>query len=159
LRSGSGEDALQVTSGQNVIDGGTGSNLLLGGTGTDTLFTDGRGGGVTWDTLVNFHGADTVTIWGWVPGGSRILSEGPSDGTMGYTGATLHIALDGSNNTDVSMTFAGLTLDQVNSYLGNSSASVSQGNPYLFITPPQDVAHSGGALTQFSGDGGDAFGS
>jgi len=153
LRSGSGEDALQVTSGQNVIDGGTGSNLLIGGTGTDTFFTDGRGGGVTWDTLVNFHGADTVTIWGWVPGLSRILSEVPSDGTMGYTGATLHMALDGSNNTDASVTFADLTLDQVNSYLGNSSTGVSQGNPYLFITPPQSLPLNGGTLTQFSSNG------
>jgi Ca2+-binding RTX toxin-like protein len=158
LRSGSGEDALQVSSGQNVIDSGTGSNLLLGGTGTDSFFTDARGGGVTWDTLVNFHGADSVTIWGWVPGVSRILSEVPGEGTMGYTGATLHMALDGSNNTDASLTFAGLTLDQVNSYLGNSSTGVSQGNPYLFITPPQNPAQSGG-LAQFSGNGGDAFGS
>ena len=67
LKGNAGDDALQVTSGSNVVDGGAGSNFLVGATGADggydTFFVDAcNAGQATWDTLVNFHVGDAVTL-------------------------------------------------------------------------------------------------
>lgn len=110
LHGGSGgNNALSVLSGQNVLDGGPGSNFLVGGSGPDTFFLDGRGGGVTWDTIVNGVHGDSVTIWGWQPGVTT-WSWTASDGAAGYTGATLHASLSGNGAVNASITFAGVSL-------------------------------------------------
>ncbi len=116
LHGGTGDDALAVQDGNNVLDGGAGSNFLVGGTGagggTDTFFVDGRGGN-TWSTIVNFHQGDSLTLWGFQPGIST-LPWTASDGTAGYTGATIHSELAGSGTgVNASATFAGLTMDDV----------------------------------------------
>jgi len=116
LHGGAGDDALAVQDGTNVLDGGAGSNFLVGGTGagggTDTFFVDGRGGN-TWSTIVNFHQGDSLTLWGFQPGTSTDPWTA-SDGTAGYTGATLHTELAGaSTGVNASATFAGLTMDDV----------------------------------------------
>src|SRR4051812_43403971 len=71
LKGGPGNDALQAWSCNNVLDGATASNFLTGGNGSDggidTFFIDGRGGAVTWSTIVNFHEGDQITFWGFVP--------------------------------------------------------------------------------------------
>jgi Ca2+-binding RTX toxin-like protein len=108
LHSGSGEDALQVMSGQNVLDGGTGSNFLVGGSGHDTFFTDARGGGITWDTIVNFHPGDGITLWGYVPGVSQVVSWSNNDGAQGFQGITVHFSTRGDGVVDASITLAGL---------------------------------------------------
>ena len=116
LHGGAGDDALAVQDGSNVLDGGAGSNFLVGGTGagggTDTFFVDGRSGG-TWSTIVNFHQGDSLTLWGFQPGTST-LPWTASDGTAGYTGATIHAELAGAGTgVNASATFAGLTMDDV----------------------------------------------
>ena len=113
LHGGAGDDALSVSSGTNVLDGGTGSNFLTGATGadggTDTFFVDGRGGGVTWSTVVNFHRGDAVTVFGFQAG----VSTRPwtaVDGAQGYQGATIHAELGGAGTgVNASVTFAGIS--------------------------------------------------
>ena len=69
LYGGSGEDALAAKAGSNVLDGGSGSNWLVGASGADggkdTFFVDGGNGQSTWDTLLNFHAGDMLTLWGY----------------------------------------------------------------------------------------------
>jgi hypothetical protein len=113
LHSGSGEDALAANSGTNVLDGGTGSNFLVGGSGTDTFFADARGAtGAIWDTIVNFHAGDAVTIWGVTPN-DFALTFSDNQGAAGYTGLTLAANAQGLPN--VSVTFAGFTTADLNS--------------------------------------------
>ena len=134
LHGGAGDDALTVTGGTNVLDGGAGSNFLVGGDGgdgaADTFFIDGRGGAVTWSTVVNFHHGDNLTIWGFVPGVSTTLWTA-SDGAAGYTGATIHSELAGAGaGTNQSATFAGLSLSDVTSKVSITTGSVD-GQAYL----------------------------
>ncbi len=97
-----GNDAIAVTSGQNVLDGGTGSNFLTGGSGNDTFFLDARGGDTIWDTIVNFHAGDSVTLWGF--GASDTATFDPVvSGAASYEGLTLHTAIGGRTQ---SITFA-----------------------------------------------------
>jgi ELWxxDGT repeat protein len=137
IRTGAGNDAITVFSGRNVIDAFTGSNFMTGGSGQDTFFVDGRGGGVTWDTLVNFAIGDEVTLWGYVDG---ISADGKdpntwyvSDGTPGFTGLTVHARLGGAGTPiNASITFAGLASeDRSNMFVSTGSVG---GNDYLYIT-------------------------
>ena len=135
LQGGAGNDALAADSGSNVLDGGFGSNFLVGATGadggTDTFFLDGRSG-TTWDTLVNFHPGDAVTLWGFVPGQSA-MSWAASDGTPGYTGATIHAALAGGGTpVNGSVTFAGVSLAEAQSKF-TTSTGIAGGLPYLYV--------------------------
>jgi Ca2+-binding RTX toxin-like protein len=59
--------------GQYVLDGGIGSNFLTGGLGADVFFLDGRGGIITWSTITDFMSGDSVNLWGWKEGVSKIL--------------------------------------------------------------------------------------
>ena len=136
LHGGSGDDALAVQDGHNVLDGGAGSNFLVGGTGagggTDTFFVDGRGGGNTWSTIVNFHHGDTLNLWGFQPGTSTVPWTA-NDGTAGYTGATIHSELAGAGmGVNASATFAGLTMDDVQNKLTVSTGTVA-GLSYLSV--------------------------
>ena len=136
LHGGSGDDALAVQDGHNVLDGGTGSNFLVGGTGagggTDTFFVDGRSGGNTWSTIVNFHHGDTLNLWGFQPGTSTVPWTA-DDGTAGYTGATIHSELAGAGTgVNASATFAGLTMDDVQNKLTVSTGTVA-GQSYLSV--------------------------
>jgi hypothetical protein len=136
ITGGPGDDGIGVTSGSNVIDGGAGSNFLDGAVGsdggTDTFFLDGRGGATTWDTIINFHKGDGVTLWGYVPGQST-MSWTASDGTAGYTGATIHASLAGAGTPiNASLTFSGVVLADAQSKYSISSGI--EGNlPYLYI--------------------------
>jgi serralysin len=131
LKGGSGDDALQVSSGQNVLDGSTGSNFLVGGSGTDTFFVDGRGGGVTWSTIVNFHRGDSATLWGWNPGTST-MTWSENEGTPGFQGATLHASLTGNGHIDDSLTFSGFTVAQAKGF--HITTGSVDGNSYLHIS-------------------------
>ncbi|MBV9252327.1 MAG: DUF4082 domain-containing protein [Acetobacteraceae bacterium] len=114
LHSGAGEDALAAKAGSNVLDGGAGSNWLVGADGSDggadTFFVDGRGGQHTWDTLLNFHPGDMVTLWGY-DASSGSLSWSDDMGATGHQGATLHAQLGGGSGSDALVTFAGLTTE------------------------------------------------
>jgi serralysin len=130
LRTGAGDDAIQVASGRNVLDGGTGSNFLVGGTDTDTFFVDGRGEGVTWNTISGFHAGDDATIWGWQDGVSK-LSWADGQGAAGFQGATLHADLHGTGSVDDSITFSGFTVAQAMHFV--IQTGTVEDNSYMHI--------------------------
>lgn len=129
IRTGSGDDAVQVSSGDNVIDASTGSNFLVGGSGHDTFFVDARDPGAIWDTIVNFHQGDAVTIWGYTAGTSA-MSWADNLGAAGYQGLTLQIAADGSTML-ARATFASLTAADESSFRIQTGSIA--GNDYLSI--------------------------
>jgi len=133
LKGNAGNDALRANSGSNVLDGNLGSNFLVGATGADggrdTFFLDGRQSAPTWDTLVNFHPGDSVTLYGYTPGQSA-MAWVDGDGTPGYTGATIHAAFDGTN-VNGSVTFAGISLADAQSKFTITSGN--NGINYLYV--------------------------
>lgn len=120
LHGGVGADALSVQGGSNVLDGGAGSNFLVGAAGADggadTFYVDGRGGAVTWSSIVNFHHNDAVTIFGF--NDNSTLPAFTMDGADGYTGATIHSELGGAGTgVNGSMTLVGLSVADAQSKL------------------------------------------
>jgi hypothetical protein len=114
IHTGSGNDAVAVSSGTNVMDGSTGSNFLAGGSGNDTFFVDDRGPtSDIWSTCNNFHSGDGATVWGVTPS-DFTLSWVNGQGANGYTGLTLHATAPGEPT-------ASLTL------VGYSSADLTNG--------------------------------
>jgi hypothetical protein len=114
IHTGSGNDAIAVSSGTNVMDGSTGSNFLTGGSGNDTFFVDDRGPtSDIWSTCNNFHSGDGATVWGVTPS-DFTLSWVDGQGANGYTGLTLHATSPGEPT-------ASLTL------VGYSSADLTDG--------------------------------
>ena len=132
IYGGSGEDALAVKAGSNVLDGGTGSNWLVGASGadggTDTFFVDGRGGQNTWDTLLNFHPGDMLTLWGFNAATST-TSWTDNQGAPNYLGATLKADFGGG--TSALVTFDGLSTSAAKF---TTSTGSSGGVNYLEIT-------------------------
>lgn len=127
---GSGNEALAALGGQNVLDGGLGSNFLVGGSGTDTFFTDARTSAFVWNTIVNFHPGDMVTLWGFV-GGQSTYALTPSEGAAGYQGLTLNADLQGNGQVTAKVTLAGMTTADL-SHLTFTPGTVA-GIPYLGI--------------------------
>jgi serralysin len=123
-----GDDAADGGGGDDVLDGGTGSNFLTGGGGDDTFFLDGRGGTITWSTITDFS-SDEVNIWGWVEGISQLLLSQENGGTAGFTGATFHYDLNDDGNIDTSITFTGLTINE----LPTATTGIVENNGYLVI--------------------------
>lgn len=139
LHSGSGDDALQVTSGQNVLDGGLGSNFLTGGSGTDTFFTDARNPGVVWNTVCNFHRGDAATLWGFDTGVSSFHWDSSIAGAAGAQGATLRADIVGGtgrtgNGVDASITFAGMSLQQAQGL--QITTGTQPGGSYMYLYNP-----------------------
>lgn len=124
-----GDDAANGAAGRDVLDGGLGSSFLTGGSDADVFFVDGREAVATWSTITDFSHSegDTVNLWGWREGTSRLVTSTDDGGAAGYTGATFHYDLDNNGAIDTSITFAGLTTSQV----GNPSANSVAGNGYL----------------------------
>lgn len=120
-----GDDAASGGAGNDVLDGGTGSNFLTGDSGSDTFYLDGRSGEVTWSTITDFDG-DVINIWGWIDGTSQIVLQ-QEDGVAGFTGATLHIDLNGDQLIDTSITLTGLEA------INNMQTLQVGDNGYLFI--------------------------
>jgi serralysin len=137
IHGGDGNDAIAAHGGRNVLDGGKGSNFLTGGTGadggTDTYFTDLRGDGVVWNTLVNFHTGDDVTVWGFQPGTSTYFWA-ENEGAEGSRGATVHIRTHGDGtDIDASITFAGKTVAAAQSALNIVTGTGSDGVTFLYM--------------------------
>jgi predicted Zn-dependent protease len=133
IHSGSGTDAIAVSSGVNVLDGGTGSNFLTGGSGTDTFFVDDRAATADiWSTVVGFHAGDAATIWGVTPQGFG-LAFADGQGTAGFTGLTLHATASGKPTA--SLTLAGfaradMTSGRLSVLFGTDPAS---GSAYMYV--------------------------
>ena len=137
IHTGSGEDAIAVSSGTNVLDGGTGSNFLTGGSGTDTFFIDDRGATAPiWSTVANFHKGDAATIFGVTPS-AFTLAWADGQGATGAMGLTLHATASGTPTA--SLTLSGFTTaDLSNGRLTVSSGTTAAsggvaGSPYLYI--------------------------
>ncbi len=133
LHTGAGDDALQAVGGSNVLDGGGGSNWLVGASGsdggTDTFFVDGRGGGNTWDTILNFHAGDALTLWDF-NGTMGSTQWSDNMGASGYTGATLSANFGNGTGAAALVTFAGLSLSSA--HFATSSGSTGGAN-YLYV--------------------------
>lgn len=134
IHGGSAEEALAAKAGSNVLEGGTGSNWLVGATGTDggtdTFFVDNRGGQATWDTLLNFHTGDSLTLWGFnATSGSMKFTD--NQGTAGYQGETLQANLGNGSGGSALVTFAGLS--STDSHFSTSTGTTN-GIAYLSVT-------------------------
>ncbi len=132
IHSGGGEDAIAVSSGANVLDGGTGSNFLTGGSGTDTFFVDERGAtATTWSTVVNFHAADAVTLWGVAQNVFQInWLDGA--GAAGATGLTL--VAQAAGKPEVLLTLPGFTQADLTGRLAVSfGTDAASGSAYMNI--------------------------
>ncbi len=133
IHSGGGEDAIAVSSGTNVLDGGLGSSFLTGGSGTDTFFVDERGAtATTWSTVVNFHAADAVTLWGMTQSNVPLgWSDGA--GAVGSTGLTL--TLQSAGKPEALLTLAAFTqADLTNGRLAVSfGTDAGSGSAYMNI--------------------------
>jgi hypothetical protein len=106
IHSGSGQDAIDVShaNGNNVLDGWTGSNFLVGGAGTDTFFLDDRTPpGDLWSTLVNFHGGDSVTVWGLTANDFQVQTA-DNEGAAGFGGLTFHFIREGQPTASLTLT-------------------------------------------------------
>ena len=134
IHGGSAEEALAAKSGSNVLEGGTGSNWLVGATGadggTDTFFVDNRGGQATWDTLLNFHKGDSLTVWGF-SATSGTTTWADNQGTAGYQGETLQASLGNGTAATALVTFAGLSASSAQFTTGTGNAN---GIDYLSVT-------------------------
>lgn len=106
VKTFAGDSAIRVTAGRNIIDAGKGSNFIEGGPGADTFYLNAIAGQVAWDTIVNFHVGDAVTLFGFNPSVSTYQWT-DDDGAVGYTGRTIHAVLSGSGPVTASLTFAG----------------------------------------------------
>jgi hypothetical protein len=133
IHSGSGDDAIAVSSGTNVLDGGTGSNFLTGGSGTDTFFVDDRAAQVDiWSTVNSFQPGDAATIWGVTPHDFG-LTWVDGQGATGFTGLTLHAMAPGK--PIASLTLAGYSRADLNS--GRLSIQFgtdpTSGSAYMYV--------------------------
>jgi serralysin len=136
IHGGDGDDAISATKGSNVVDGGAGSNFLTGGLGddggTDTFFADVRGEQTVWDTVVNFHHGDAVTIWGFEPGTTSI-TWGENEGAEGFKGATLHAETHGAGTgINASVTFAGMSVADAQAKLSTQTGNVG-GSNFMYL--------------------------
>lgn len=122
-----GDDAANGGAGDDVLDGGIGSNFLVGGGGDDTFFLDGRSGVTTWSTITDFSD-DEVNIWGWQEGISQLLATESNAGAAGYEGVTYHYDLNNDGTIDTSITFTGLTENDI-----QTSTHSIEGNGYLLM--------------------------
>ena len=104
-----GDDAANGGGGSDVLDGGTGSNFLSGGAARDVFFLDGRGGSVTWSTIVDWEAGEQLSLWGWRPGTSRVTWV-DSDGVGNFKGVTMHGDLNGDGVFDTSVTWSRMTM-------------------------------------------------
>lgn len=137
IHTGSGNDAIAVTSGANVLDGSTGSNFLTGGTGNDTFFVDDRGAmSNIWSTVNNFHTGDSATIWGVTPSDFKLTWLG-GQGAAGFTGLTLGVTAAGkpdANLTLVGYTNADLTNGKLSVSFGTTAATIGvAGSAFMFV--------------------------
>ena len=109
IRSQADATAVQLLGGNNVLDMSRGSSFLVSGPGRDVFLFHADQPHETWNTVVNFHAGDSVTLWGFKAGTSTDWWV-PSAGAANYTGATLRADINADGRIDSSVTFAGKTL-------------------------------------------------
>jgi hypothetical protein len=133
IQGGSGEDALQAFAGSNVLAAGSGSTWMVGASGadggTDTFFISAQNGQANWDTILNFHVGDMLTLWGYNSNnGTTSLTD--NMGATGYKGETLGVNFGGGSGSTALITFAGLASSSAHLEM---SADSSGGVNYLSV--------------------------
>ena len=123
--------AVQLQGGANVVNMEQGSSFLVGAAGNDTFILHADQPQVTWNTIANFHTGDSITIYG-VHTGTSIETWEANAGAAGWTGATLHLDLNGDKTIDSSLTFAGKSLAD-KAYFNTTFGNVG-GQDYMLIT-------------------------
>lgn len=123
--------AVQLTSGQNLINVPSGSTFVTSGSGNDQFLFHADQPQATWNTVVNFHAGDSITVFGFnTATGSNYWDF--NAGAAGYTGATLRMDLNRDGKIDSSITFTGKTSADIG-HFSLVSGSVG-GQSYLMIT-------------------------
>ena len=114
INAGAGENAAAAKDGTNVLAGSAGSSWLVGASGSDggvdTFFLNPQGNQATWDTLMNFHVGDMLTLWDFSPTAGSMHSVG-LQGAGGAKGETLSLDFGQGSGPDSLVTFAGLSSD------------------------------------------------
>lgn len=131
IRSEADATAVQLLGGNNVLDMRRGSSFLVSGPGNDVFLFYGNQPRETWNTIVNFHAGDSITLWGFAAGTSTDRWDA-SAGAANYTGATLRADINGDGRLDASVTFAGKTLADTSHYAVQTGTV--GGTDYLAIT-------------------------
>jgi hypothetical protein len=119
---------VSAANGNNVLDSYANSSFLTDGSGTDQNYVDTRGATANqWDTVVNFHSGDNVTMWGVTASDFKLDWIG-QQGAAGYTGITGVFTHNGST-VESAFTLAGIS--------SNAGVTVSydtiNGTPYASI--------------------------
>lgn len=97
-----------------MLDGVGGLNWSVDGAGNDVFLArvDGdAGAAATWDTILDFHAGDAVTVFGYQEG---VSTWGWSDAALGaadYQGATLTGSLN-ATGPNFAVTLAGVSVEQ-----------------------------------------------
>lgn len=108
---GSAATELTATSGKNVFVASSGGSTMIGGTGNDTFdLPDANVTGVsTWDTIINFHVGDTVSLAG-IGGTGWTYSWHMETAPTGAAALTLIATSTVTMGLSEYLSFAGLTL-------------------------------------------------
>jgi hypothetical protein len=112
IGAGAGENAAAAKDGTNVLAGGNGSSWLVGADGsdggTDTFFLSPQDGQAAWDTLVNFHVGDMLTLWDYNSAAGSVTPVGIA-GATGAEGQTMSVDFGQGAGATTLVTFAGLS--------------------------------------------------
>ena len=112
IHAGAGENAAAAKDGNNVLAGGDGSSWLVGASGadggTDTFFLSAQGGQPSWNTLLNFHIGDMLTLWDFNSASGSTRSVG-NQGANGAKGETISVDFGHGSGASMLVTFAGLS--------------------------------------------------
>ena len=112
IHAGAGQNAAAAKDGNNVLAGGDGSSWLVGASGADggadTFFVSAQGGQPAWDTLLNFHVGDMLTLWDFNSAKGSTHSVG-IQGAAGSEGETLSVDFGNGAGASTLVTFAGMS--------------------------------------------------
>ena len=126
-------DAAITPAGSTIVDAANAA-VLVGDPYTDAaFFVHTAGQRSTSSAIVNFHGGDTLTLWGFVDGVST-MSWKSNQTTNGFTGMTLRAQLAGtSKGPTATITLAGLSMHDVRANV-QVTTGTSNGASYLRLT-------------------------
>ncbi|MBS0644872.1 MAG: hypothetical protein JSS43_33810 [Proteobacteria bacterium] len=119
--------------GNNVLDSYANSSFLTDGSGIDQNYVDARG--LTqnaWDSVINFHAGDNVTIWGITEAGFDLNWIGDTQGAPGSTGLT-GVFVPKAGGNDVGITLAGYSTADLSNGRLTVSYNTIDGTPYASI--------------------------
>ena len=125
------QTAVQLHGGTNVVDVKQGSGFVVGGAGADTFIMHADQAQTTWHTIVDFNVGDSLILYGF-DGATSAKWWTDGAGASGYIGATLRIDVDGNGSIDSSVTFAGKSVSDTNSY--TTQVGSVGGSGYLSIS-------------------------